>query len=167
MFFAFFAYYHKNLHYDVIFILVPSIAPPSCEKQILDSNTVYFSWKRIPYAQVPGILRGYRIRYREYYKPNAWQEVVLDNTMDQITITNLKAYTFYWFEISGFTNAGYGPFEVFVFRTPPGGMLIYYTHILTVIHPAVLIWHPGKQTLRRRRKLNMRTPPQSFFVSVF
>lgn len=99
---------------------MPYIKPPSCTHQVMDSNTVYFSWDHIPSHEVPGNLLGYNITYRKYHGEKH-HTVLVDNTMEQRTVESFKAYTWYWVEVAGYTSAGVGPHEVFVFRTPPGG----------------------------------------------
>ena len=42
--------------------------------------------------------------------------------MNQKTVGIFKPYTWYWVEVAGFTKVGSGPFQVFVFKTPPGGI---------------------------------------------
>ncbi|XP_057292100.1 uncharacterized protein LOC130614680 isoform X2 [Hydractinia symbiolongicarpus] len=98
----------------------PYIKPPSCSYLILDAKTVYFSWSEIPSVQVPGILRGYEIKYRKYFDKNNTHYSIADETMSQKTVATFRPYTWYWVEVAGFTSAGTGPFELFVFQTPPG-----------------------------------------------
>lgn len=110
------------VHFFLCFFIVPYIKPPSCTYIIMNERTVYFSWDAIPPSQVPGVLRGYEIKFRKYHKEKE-NFAIADETMSQKTVFDFKPYTWYWVEVAGFTNAveRVGPHEVFVFRMPPGG----------------------------------------------
>ena len=99
--------------------VVPFIAPPNISYQCNDYQSAYVSWEFIPSSQVPGILRGYDITYREYFS-NVTSNMRVAADMLQRTVTGLKANTLYWLEVAGYTNAGLGPESLVVFKTPPG-----------------------------------------------
>lgn len=100
----------------------PYIAPPNLTYDIFNEKSAFLSWLPISSSQVPGRLLGYRIRYRLYFENTT---VAKDIDVDQYTqnrmIYNLKPFSFYWLEISGFTIAGEGPKSLVIIETPPGG----------------------------------------------
>ena len=85
----------------------------------MDYETVYISWENIPANQVPGRLGGYEIRYRKYFDNITTSERTAAD-LTQRTIKGLKANTWYWFEVGGYTTAGVGPLSLIVFKTPYG-----------------------------------------------
>ena len=119
--------------------LAPYIKPPSCTYQILDERTVYFSWDMIPTQQVPGTLLGYKIKYKKYDE-DIFNTAIADSPMTQRTVSTFKPFTWYWVEVAGFTKAGVGPHEVFVFKMPPGGTFytFYFICFSNKIHKVVL-----------------------------
>uniref|UniRef100_A0A7M5X9R1 Fibronectin type-III domain-containing protein n=1 Tax=Clytia hemisphaerica TaxID=252671 RepID=A0A7M5X9R1_9CNID len=98
----------------------PTVSPYPCEMQTLDSYTIFFSWTAIPQSQVPGRFLGYQIKYKQYTN-NDTTIVNVDAQSEQRTINAFKAFTWYWVEITGYSNGGIGPPCLpFVFRTPEG-----------------------------------------------
>ena len=95
----------------------------------MDRETIFIEWQPIPTSQVPGILRGYIIRYREYFK-NDTTTITVDEVTTLRTITYLKSFSFYWLEVTGFTNAGEGPDSLVIIKTPPGRK---YTHVIPCV----------------------------------
>ncbi|XP_066928617.1 uncharacterized protein [Clytia hemisphaerica] len=96
---------------------VPYIEPPNSTYDEIDHETTYLSWGEITQEYVPGTLVGYHIKVRKYHET---QFVVHSTVSKLMTITGLKADTFYWVEITGYTIAGDGPEAVVVFKTPRG-----------------------------------------------
>jgi len=106
-------------------LVAPYIAPPNLKHYIIDKGTVFIEWLPIPSSQVPGILRGYVIRYRGYFE-NDTTTITVDEVTTLRTITHLRSNSFYWLEVSGFTNAGEGPKSLVIINTPPGRKYTWY-----------------------------------------
>ena len=85
----------------------------------MDERTVFFSWEMIPAQQVPSTLLGYEIKYRKYHE-ETYQISTAAPNMNQRTVSLFKPFTWYWVEVAGYTSAGVGPHQVFVFKMPPG-----------------------------------------------
>ncbi|XP_066928943.1 uncharacterized protein [Clytia hemisphaerica] len=99
----------------------PYIGPPNMTADINGQTSVFISWLPISSSQVPGNLLGYRLRYKLYHDSrNQSQVITLDAFTHNRMLTGLKAFSYYWIEVVGFTNAGEGPHSLVVIKTPPG-----------------------------------------------
>ncbi|XP_048577863.1 uncharacterized protein LOC5514077 isoform X2 [Nematostella vectensis] len=81
------------------------------------TSTLPVHWDPVPSYCVPGILRGYRVRYQPVstgdvtIKKNvATMEVVVGPTEQSVVLRNLEIYTRYRIQVAGFTVKGDGPF---------------------------------------------------------
>ena len=114
----------KKLSIFILFciFIAPYIAPPNLMHDIYNETSIFISWLPISSSQVPGKLLGYRIRYRLYHE---YHNNVIKIDVDQYTqnkmINNLKPFSLYWLEVTGFTIAGEGPKSIVIINTPPGG----------------------------------------------
>ena len=107
---------------SLLLLSVPYIEPPNSTYDEIDHETTYLSWDEITQEHIPGTLIGYHIKVRKYHET---QFVVHSTVSKLMTLTGLKADTFYWVEITGYTTAGDGPEAVVVFKTPRGRKLTY------------------------------------------
>lgn len=102
---------HVYIVYFYLLYIEPSAAPAelSLVEKSLTSLTV--KWNRIPVGQIPGMLLGYKLKYKKvisgdyhYQDVDGWQ-----NT--QATITDLEKSTTYIIHVAGYTQSGTGPYS--------------------------------------------------------
>ena len=101
--------------------LVPSLPPLNITSTNTSSTSLLITWEQIPKKLVHGILLGYRVFY--YQHTNAYHgrrrrirsvetlnETVrtLPPNTTSLRIFNLKKFTYYSFQIVGFTSKGDG-----------------------------------------------------------
>ena len=76
----------------------------------LDYHRIYVSWFTLPPDDVGGLLLGYRVYYRNYYKYET-RYVTVNPDQLQVELTGLDTDTYYLISISAFTAAGEGPWS--------------------------------------------------------
>lgn len=87
-------------------------------------------WKAIPWNQVHGFLKGYKIKYKKvvngdyiYQDTNNWRET-------QATLSDLEKNTTYIIHIAGYTLSGIGPYSQGIMEmTEKGQFLKMYVFI--------------------------------------
>ena len=109
----------------------------------MDERNVYFTWDMIPAQEVPGTLLGYEIKYRKYHE-ETYQTAISPSNINQKTVSSFKPFTWYWVEVAGYTKAGVGPHQVFVFKMLPGRKKCFFfggehTFLLSLLFVMVVI----------------------------
>ena len=86
----------------------------------IKASEVFLEWTPIPMANVNGILKGYKVKYKKYFN-SEYEVVYTKGQTSEKTVTGLKGFTLYMFEISAFTTTGEGPPVPGVIKTLEGG----------------------------------------------
>ncbi|XP_048584451.1 uncharacterized protein LOC5515158 isoform X2 [Nematostella vectensis] len=117
---------------------VPSLPPSNIRAHNTSSTSLQIEWDQVPLGHVHGILRGYRIFYRE----TTGSDVYLNFTTDtrKLEIKGLRRWWWYDVRVLAFTNKGDGAVsENVTVRTdedvpssPPQGVFSYNTSSTTV-----------------------------------
>ena len=102
------------------FLIAPSRAPGGFTLRSTEADAVYLEWIPIPLEYQNGRLVGYGIRYKKYYE-TTFEEIIVSAAVNEKTITGLKPFSLYWFELLGYTRAGGGPITVKTVKTLEGG----------------------------------------------
>ena len=100
--------------------LAPAVVPPNITTVSTSPEVIYMQWVDIPYLQRNGPLTGYKVRYKKYFD-NQFNTKNVDFGFITIALTNLKPFTLYWLEISGYNSAGEGPADYSIIKTLEGG----------------------------------------------
>ena len=92
---------------------------PKVEVEILESSSVFITWKPIPENSRNGIIKGY---YIEHYPEDENKTAVLkaDLANENFTSFNLKSlrkFTTYTIKVAAYTKAGIGPLFINTFKT--------------------------------------------------
>ena len=105
----------------MLLISVPDAAPSNLKVMSIKASEVFLEWTPIPRANVHGILKGYEIKYKKYFD----KEYAIEYTESEIsekTISRLKGFSLYLFEVSAYTTTGKGPPVAGVIKTLEGGL---------------------------------------------
>eukprot|EP00795_Rhopilema_esculentum_P012024 gene12024-2609_t len=102
---------------------VPSVAPKDFSLLATTASKVYVQWSKIPDSKYHGSRLGYQIKYKPYNKKD-FEIKTIPSYLAEVTISNLRAFTLYYFEVAAYTGAGLGPPVADVLKTPEGAPLI-------------------------------------------
>ena len=96
---------------------VPSYWPALETLRAVDSQSIFLKWRALPQECVNGILRGYTIRYYDWYGSSPWRSLSVSADQLQVTVTGLTSCASYYVRISAFTSKGEGPNQYNYIRT--------------------------------------------------
>lgn len=89
--------------------LVPSRPPQNLWTNNISSTALNITWNPVPTGFVHGILRGYRVLYKETNKPSApFTKITVPPRVRNIEIKDLKKFTNYSIMVLAFTIKGDG-----------------------------------------------------------
>ena len=116
-----------TLRLNIILPTVPSRAPNVNISQIYytSSTKIRVHWEPLPQRFAHGRLLGYRVEYRrvEAGYLNTWKTIVVGANDYDVTITGLKKYGEYVFQVGAFTRKGRGLLtKAYKIRTDEDGM---------------------------------------------
>lgn len=86
-------------------------------------------WEPLPQRFVHGRLLGYQVEYRlvEAGYLNTWKTITVGDNDHEATITNLKKYGAYAFQVGAFTRKGRGTLsKAYMIRTDEDGTCLNY-----------------------------------------
>lgn len=104
---------------------VPSRAPNISQIYYTSSTTIQVHWEPLPQRHIHGRLLGYRVEYRrvEAGYLSKWETIVVGANDHDATITGLKKYGAYVFQVGAFTRKGIGLLSKgYMIRTDEDGM---------------------------------------------
>ena len=104
------------------FVPVPDAAPSNLKVMAIKASEVFLEWTPIPKANVHGILKGYELKYKKYFD-TVYDVEYTEGEISEKSISRLKGFTLYMFEVSAYTTTGKGPPAVEVIKTLEGGLL--------------------------------------------
>ena len=88
---------------------VPSRPPQNLWANNISSTALNITWNPVPTGFVHGILRGYRVLYKETNKPSApYTKITVPSRVRNIVIKDLKKFTNYSIMVLAFTIKGDG-----------------------------------------------------------
>ncbi|XP_022801634.1 protein sidekick-2-like [Stylophora pistillata] len=87
----------------------------------LDYQSIFVSWYALPQEDSGGVLRGYRVSYRDYR--TQIKNVTLESEERQVILTNLEPRTNYGIYVSAFTAKGEGPRNSYSITTLCGALI--------------------------------------------
>ncbi|XP_022784712.1 protein sidekick-1-like isoform X2 [Stylophora pistillata] len=88
---------------------VPSRSPQNLWANNISSTALRITWNPVPTGFVHGILRGYRILYKEKNKPSApYTKITVSPGVRKREIHDLKKFTYYSIQVLAFTIKGDG-----------------------------------------------------------
>ena len=92
---------------------------PGVQVKILESSSVFITWKPIPENSRNGIIKGY---YIEYYPEDENKTAVLtanltNENFASFNLKSLRKFTTYTIKMAAYTKAGIGPLSSKTFKT--------------------------------------------------
>ena len=111
------------MHFQCIYVLVPSAPPRSLMVDGVTDNTVTLSWRTTPLPN--GAVIQYDVQYRR-----AGTSAFITQSFTGLTgtITGLTANTTYHIGVTAVTIVGNGPFSTFISQRT-GKLSFAYTHL--------------------------------------
>lgn len=94
-------YYFKN---QLLYILVPSVAPPNVTARNTSSTSVLLEWDLMPEEDRNGILLGYVVYY--IGRDGVENRFVHESTLLSLDLQGLEKFTEYSFELTAFNSIG-------------------------------------------------------------
>lgn len=92
---------------------------PKVEVEILESSSVFITWKPIPENSRNGIIKGYYIEYypEDENKTAVPTENLANENFVSFNLKSLRKFTTYTIKVAAYTKAGIGPLSNKTFKT--------------------------------------------------
>ena len=92
---------------------------PGVEVEILESSSVFITWKPIPENSRNGIIKGYYIEYHseDENKTAVLNEKLPNENFTSFILKSLRKFTTYTIKVAAYTKAGIGPLFITTFKT--------------------------------------------------
>ena len=90
---------------------------PKVEVEILESSSVFITWKPIPENSRNGIIKGYYIEYYPEDENKTAKKNLVNENFTSFNLKSLRKFTTYTIKVAAYTKAGIGPLSSKTFKT--------------------------------------------------
>ena len=125
-----------QLIYRIINFTAPSKPPNISQIYYTSSTSIRVHWEPIPQQYVHGRLLGYHVEYRRVEAGflTTWKTITVGANNNAATITGLKKYGAYVFQVGAFTRKGRGTLsKAYMIRTDEDGWYLSCLPIVFVL----------------------------------
>ena len=130
-----------QLIYRIINFTAPSKPPNISQIYYTSSTSIRVHWEPIPQQYVHGRLLGYHVEYLRVEAGflNTWKTITVGANDNAATITGLKKYGAYAFQVGAFTRKGRGTLsKAYMIRTDEDG---WYLSCLPIVFFFALLFN--------------------------